>query len=576
MLNHSLSSQRWALAFYHTLTSRMEPTMEMENPNDENNSNSTEMIGNNDVAEYGTSINDLAQQVKQLSDVMKIAVKNIADLKSFIVSTNSMVFGELQLTVLENQAAIKIIQDSLKLIEVAVCSTDFVSKVASDSVKEKTGEVSGVVVGEKENTAERNESNDPKGKRKCADTDVDVDLDNMAIFEHIDISDEEDEDMNKRLRQTVGHNMFQNKATLPAPPLPEIWTSTTNLRSFEGKPNAMALSNSNAKRSTSSFGTFNPITKKLFDQSPSPKQQKKRNNTSSSGKKTARGGGSSSVGKVKVYKSLLPKGISWNFPVTADMNLDLPELQIIAYVYHPDKDKQKRLVLTQGIEAFRHDFDTLSPGKRVNQKIMTLVCRRATWIQQNYHRGDVWYLPPSFADDVLLGRTIEHLVHLYYTDWMQPYPRLKFIYVPITTAEDHWYLMVISLQSGVVYHLDSFCDYEEIAPRRATLSNLCKIIQKMVASKQYGNTFLGRAVEFGEWPIEEARGIPNVGRSDNAAIWLMDWIDMDCTFTPNLHGELHENIVRVKTAAYLLLGLHNELRDHLVDQSQAFWDMIFP
>jgi len=34
----------------------------------------------------------------------------------------------------------------------------------------------------------------------------------------------------------------------------------------------------------------------------------------------------------------------------------------------------------------------------------------------------------------------------------------------------------------------------------------------MVASSFYGNTFLGRSLKFGEWPIEEARGIPNCGR----------------------------------------------------------------
>jgi len=47
---------------------------------------------------------------------------------------------------------------------VVVCSTDFVFKAAFDSVKEKTCEVSGVVVGEKENTTERNERSDPNGK----------------------------------------------------------------------------------------------------------------------------------------------------------------------------------------------------------------------------------------------------------------------------------------------------------------------------------------------------------------------------------------------------------------------------
>jgi len=68
----------------------------------------------------------------------------------------------------------------------------------------------------------------------------------------------------------------------------------------------MTLSNSNVKRSTSNFGEFNQITKKLF-QSLSPRKQKKRNNTSFTGKKSTLCGVSSSGGRIKIYKSLLPK-----------------------------------------------------------------------------------------------------------------------------------------------------------------------------------------------------------------------------------------------------------------------------
>jgi hypothetical protein len=44
------------------------------------------------------------------------------------------------------------------------------------------------------------------------------------------------------------------------------------------------------------------------------------------------------------------------------------------------------------------------------------------------------------------------------------------IYVPINTANDHWFLMVLSVQLGVVYHLDSHCRMEEVSSRRATMS----------------------------------------------------------------------------------------------------------
>ena len=225
------------------------------------------------------------------------------------MSNNSVVFGELQLTVLENQSSIKSIQDSVKLIEVAICSNDFVSKDTSENFKENACEASDVVVGEKETTVKYQEDRmDPNGKRKCTETDVLGNLDNLQMFEPISLSDDEEDAVNKRLRQTVCHNKFQNNPTLEIPPLPEEWTNITNLRGLEDKSNLMALSNSNAKRSTSSFGEFNPINKQLFqNQSPSPKSLQKRNNTSSSGKKSTPRGGSSSGGRIKIYKSLLPK-----------------------------------------------------------------------------------------------------------------------------------------------------------------------------------------------------------------------------------------------------------------------------
>jgi hypothetical protein len=52
---------------------------------------------------------------------------------------------------------------------------------------------------------------------------------------------------------------------------------------------------------------------------------------------------------------------------------------------------------------------------------------RANWVQENYTRGSVWYLPPAFADNVFLGKTIEELIDIYCKDWMPSYPRLKYV-----------------------------------------------------------------------------------------------------------------------------------------------------
>ncbi|XP_027186750.2 uncharacterized protein [Cicer arietinum] len=170
--------------------------------------------------------------------------------------------------------------------------------------------------------------------------------------------------------------------------------------------------------------------------------------------------------------NVLPKGIQWNFHVTSDMQLDLVEAQIIAYVYHPNKDKEEPLVSSNGIIGYRSDFDTLAPGMIINDKIMTLICRRSTWIQNNYNRGAVWYLPPSFAEDVFSGMSTFKLIDRYFRNWMEPNSNLKYIYVPIKTETGHWFLMVISLELQIKYHLDSFCRMEDIECRSTTMSIL--------------------------------------------------------------------------------------------------------
>jgi hypothetical protein len=58
---------------------------------------------------------------------------------------------------------------------------------------------------------------------------------------------------------------------------------------------------------------------------------------------------------------------------------------------------------------------------------MTLVSVRAMWVQENYNRGAVWFLPPAFADDIFLGLPINQLIDRYCKDWMPPYPKLKYV-----------------------------------------------------------------------------------------------------------------------------------------------------
>ncbi|KAK2353508.1 ubiquitin-specific protease ESD4 [Trifolium repens] len=446
----------------------------------------------------------------------------------------------------------------------------------TENTTEKRGEVSNPVITIEDEKEEEQDPSRSKGKRKAVESDYESELDKDKEVANTDLvfSDGDYEfhadDVNKKICQTINNLNMQIKQAAPKPLLPDAWTSIDNLGKSADLSNPMRFSNSNCRRDSKNrtmeedLEALNGISKKLFTSpftTPPTSSKGKRVSSSNNGKKTLTGSVS------KRCKSVLPKGIKWNFPVTSDMKLDFAELQAIAYVYHPDKDKS-------GIEAYRADFDTLTPGNMINHKIVTLVCLTSTWMQESYNRGAVWFLPPAFADDIFLGKTIEELIATYCKDWMPSYPRLKYIYVPINTSSDHWFLMVISMQLQTIYHLDSYCGIGDVKPRRATISIISRTLERMVSAALYGTTFLGRSTEFNEWPIEEAHGIPNCGHSNNADVWVIDWMDMDQCFTPNIQGELKENMIRVKTASNLVLGVYNDLWDFIEEEAKNFWALI--
>ncbi|KAK2402153.1 hypothetical protein QL285_051696 [Trifolium repens] len=153
------------------------------------------------------------------------------------------------------------------------------------------------------------------------------------------------DDVNKRIGQTINNLNMQIKQATPKPVLPDAWTNIQNLGKSSDLSNPMPFSNSNYRRDSKGgtmeedFRALNGISKKLFNSpfsTPTTTAQGKKGSSSTKGKKTMFGSASVSA---KRSRSVLPKGIKWNFPVTSDMKLDLAELQAIAYVYHPEKDK---------------------------------------------------------------------------------------------------------------------------------------------------------------------------------------------------------------------------------------------
>ncbi|MED6193496.1 hypothetical protein PIB30_020111 [Stylosanthes scabra] len=56
------------------------------------------------------------------------------------------------------------------------------------------------------------------------------------------------------------------------------------------------------------------------------------------------------------------------------------------------------------------------------------------------------------------------------------------------------------------------------------------------------------------WPFNKARGIPNCKTSDNSSVWLLEWIEMEDMFQPNLTTRPPNSKIRMLAACANLAG----------------------
>ncbi|KAJ1383302.1 Ulp1 protease family, C-terminal catalytic domain [Sesbania bispinosa] len=207
--------------------------------------------------------------------------------------------------------------------------------------------------------------------------------------------------------------------------------------------------------------------------------------------------------------NILPKTMLSRFRPSTDMKLSEWEVKVAAYIFSYDGDEDEILVKLCDIEATRKDFVTLCPDRLVNNKMMTLSALKGSWTQARKTEKTVWYLPPAFTDDVLEGYSTDDLITKYARVSMQPYPQLKFIYVPVKESSEHWFLMVVSLEEQLIYYLDSNLRWESV--RRNTIRNLCEALTKIMTSEAYPEDFLHSDVQLEMWELSVARNVTNGG-----------------------------------------------------------------
>ncbi|KAK7255260.1 hypothetical protein RIF29_28667 [Crotalaria pallida] len=103
------------------------------------------------------------------------------------------------------------------------------------------------------------------------------------------------------------------------------------------------------------------------------------------------------------------------------------------------------------------------------------------------------------------------------------------------------------------------------------ISAKCTIIYAIVSAPYFGGN-IHSSQEFCDWDMMDARGIPNCGSSDSSSLWVVDWMEMDDSFQPNLIGVLKEVHVRVKTPLALVMGPYNLFKRQTEAYALAKWN----
>ncbi|KAJ1422687.1 hypothetical protein SESBI_12878 [Sesbania bispinosa] len=133
------------------------------------------------------------------------------------------------------------------------------------------------------------------------------------------------------------------------------------------------------------------------------------------------------------------------------------------------------------------------------------------------------------------------------------------IYVPIREGVDSWYLMVVSMENEMVYHLDPY-----------PLSGQCEKVVHFMTSDWLGMNFLNPPNDMETWEIRTINPSQDNINSIHTTLWVLEWMAMDCAFQPNVQQYLNQDRVRMKTAMMILLEGNNELRKTLESRAEIY------
>ncbi|KAK7251506.1 hypothetical protein RIF29_34771 [Crotalaria pallida] len=100
----------------------------------------------------------------------------------------------------------------------------------------------------------------------------------------------------------------------------------------------------------------------------------------------------------------------------------------------------------------------------------------------------------------------------------------------------------------------------------------CEALYGMMSSDAFGGSAVHTPFDLDMWPIDIARGVPNMGTRVNSSVWVLQWMLMEDCFLTNLPGVLSEMIVRIKAALMMVMETVNQQKIKIEQEAAKRWE----
>ncbi|MED6144572.1 hypothetical protein PIB30_016844 [Stylosanthes scabra] len=284
------------------------------------------------------------------------------------------------------------------------------------------------------------------------------------------------------------------------------------------------------------------------------------------------GGSSGQSGKVQRRGAPGKPKKQQKFRRSPSMDFNHREAALFNYNFSDILQEGEDLIKIGRTEATRSDLHSLCPWNCVQEKIIELVALNITGMKKLDQDPKIWCLPPSIVTDISSEKPTECIAKKYKEPWMKPSDKLKYIYVPIEDPLGHWYLMIVAVKDGFIYHLDSSPNVYDVPDHQSVITKIAEVLSKVVNVVYSDAKDKFRSYDFSDFALRDVKGVPNCEKSLNSGVWVISWLNMQDEFNPYqpLPGIIQENQIRGRTAVDLTNSPYNELRRHISDHAATF------